>query len=188
MKKFVRESWLIVLLGGMFAVLLAAAQTSLSPRIQANAQAALNQAIAAVVPNVASTQTVDVPGYQRAVYRCLDAEGQLAGYAVDAVGNGFADKIRLVAGLSADLTQITGIKVIENIETPGLGNKISEQQWAGQFQGLDATRPTAVTKKQPVAGQNEIQAITGATISSQAVTSIVNEAFEQVRPELAKLR
>jgi electron transport complex protein RnfG len=187
-QKFVQESWLILMLGIVFAVLLAGAQTGLAPQIETNEKKALTEAIGQVVPNVATTEALTVPGYDRAVYRCSDAQGQFVGWAVDAVGNGFADKIRLVFGLSPDGAQLTGLKVIQNVETPGLGNKIAEDPWAGQYRGLDAGKPVKVEKRPPVAGQNEIQAVTGATISSKAVTDIVNAALERVRPELAKLR
>jgi electron transport complex protein RnfG len=78
--------------------------------------------------------------------------------------------------------------VIENVETPGLGNKIEGPEWAGQYEGLDARRAVKVEKRPPISGQNEIQAITGATWSSRYVTEIVNEALARVRPELDRHR
>jgi len=184
-QKFVQESWLILVLGIVFAVLLAGAQTTLLPRIQVNQAKALNEAIGEVVPGAVKTETVDLkPTYDRNVFKCFDAQGRFVGWALDMLGNGFADKIRIVAGLAPDCAQLTGLKVIENVETPGLGNKIAEAEWAGQYQGLDAGRPITVQKHPPVAGQNEVRAVTGATISSKAVTDIVNAALARVRPEL----
>ncbi len=188
MRKFIEQSWLILTLGVVFAVLLAGAQTSLAPRIDANLTRALNEAIGQVVPGVAKTESLMVPGYDRAVYKCLGRDGQLVGWAIDASGAGFADKIRLVAGLSPDTTRITGLKVIENVETPGLGNKIADESWARQFRGLEADRRVAVQKRPPAAERNEVQAITGATISSRAVADIVSDALDRVRPGLAGLR
>jgi len=182
--KFVNESWLVLTLGVVFAALLAGAQTSLSARIVVNRTRALNEAVAQVVPDTQKIEALAVAGYDRDVFRCLDADGKLAGWAIDAVGMGFADKIRLVVGLSPDTTRIVGLKVIENVETPGLGNKISEDDWAGQYRNLDAGRPVVVHKRPPTAGANEVQAVTGATISSKAVTTIVNEALARVRPAL----
>src|SRR4030042_4312708 len=125
MNKFIDESWLVLVLGAVFAILLAGAQTSFSARSQENQRRALNEAIGEVVPGTARSETVSIEGYDREVYKCLGEDGRPTGWAIDAAGMGFADKIRLVVGLSPDATTITGLKVIENIETPGLGNKIA---------------------------------------------------------------
>ena len=185
MKKFVDESWLVLVLGVVFACLLAGAQTSLEARIQENQGRALNDAIAEVVPDEATVETLTVDG--NTVYKCLDKDGNLAGWAVDATGTGFMDKIRLVTGLSPDGSRITGIKVIEDLETPGLGNKI-EGPWAYQYKGLDANRKIEVVKGKANHNNNEIEAITGATYSSTYVTDIVNDVIERIRPKLAEHR
>ncbi len=189
MSKFIHESWLILLMGATFAVLLAGAQTSLSSRIKENQEKALNEAIGTVVPGTVTTERVKIDGYDRDVFKCLDADGKTVGWAIDAVGMGFADKIRLVIGLSPDTATLSGLKVIDNIETPGLGNKIADEgpdTFAEQFQGLQAAAGISVVKGKPDEAGNEIQAITGATISSNAVTKIVNEAVEKVRAKLAR--
>lgn len=193
MKKFVNESWLILVLGVVFALLLAGTQTQLAGQIARNQQAALNRAIADVVPNVAqSEELLDAQGQPAVkgsrVFRCSTADGRLAGWAVQTSGTGFVDKISLVFGVSADGQRITGLKVIENVETPGLGNKIAEDKWAGQYANLDATKEIAVKKGPADAARNEIQAITGATWSSRYVTDIVNQAIRQVRPRLGEKR
>ncbi len=186
MRKFIRESWLLVTLGVVFTALLAGTQLSMSAQIKENQGKALSEAIAEVVPDLASTESLGaVAGYD--VFKCLAADGSLAGWAVQAGGTGFVDKIVLVFGLNAAADRITGLKVIENVETPGLGNKI-EGPWADQYKGKDASRTLTVEKRPPVPDRNEIQAITGATWSSRYVTDIVNLALEKVRPELAKHR
>ncbi len=185
MKKFVEESWLILLMGVVFALLLAGTQTSLSARIRDNQQRALNEAIGEVVSEVESTEPLTIEGYQ--VFKCLDAQGQLSGWAVEASGSGFVDKIMLVVGLSPDGDRIIGLKVIENLETPGLGNKI-EGVWADQYQGLSLAQAILVEKRPPDPARNQIQAITGATWSSRYVTDIVNEVAARVRPKLAEHR
>lgn len=193
MNKFVAESWLILLLGIVFAALLAGAQTTLQPTIRINQQKALNDAISVVVAGTARTEKLTVAGYDREVFKCLDSNGKLVGWAIDAVGMGFADQIRAVIGLSPDAEKITGLKVIENVETPGLGNKIAaepaspfDRVWADQYQGLSALARIVVVKRPPTAGASEVQAVTGATISSEAVTKLANQAIEKVRPELKK--
>lgn len=191
MKKFVEESWLVLLMGIIFAGLLAGTQKSLQAKIDDNKRAAFNNAIQEVVASVREIQKVegDFGGFD--LYKCKDENGRISGWAVDASGPGFIDKIRLVVGLSVDGTKITGMKVVENIETPGLGNKIDsavDPIWHKQYIGLDATRKIAVQKRPPVEGANEVQAITGATYSSAYVTDIVNLIIEKVQPKLKDYR
>jgi electron transport complex protein RnfG len=186
--KFISESWLVLVMGIVFAAFLAGAQITLSGRITENQQRALNDAIREVVPGTATTETIESEGPARGIYKCLDDSGQLVGWAIDISGGGFVDKIRLVAGLDPEAQTLTGLKVIEDLETPGLGNKIEDPEWAGQYEGLDATREVSVEKRPPIEGQNEIQAITGATWSSRYVTDIVNEVITTVRPELEQHR
>ncbi len=192
-RKFLNESWLVLVLGVVFALLLAGTQTQLAGRIAGNQQNALDRAVADVVPDVArSEELLDAQGQPvvkgSRIFRCTAADGRLAGWAVQTSGTGFVDKINLVFGVSADGKKITGLKVIENVETPGLGNKISENTWAGQYINLDATKEIAVTKGPADASRNEIQAITGATWSSHYVTDIVNQAIQQARPKVGEKR
>ena len=122
------------------------------------------------------------------VFKCTNSDKQLIGWAVQASGTGFVDKIVLVFGLSADGNTITGLKVIENVETPGLGNKIATEKWAGQYKNLSTATPVVAEKGPADAAKNEIQAITGATWSSRYVTDIINQAAERVRPKLNEHR
>ncbi|RMF85203.1 MAG: FMN-binding protein [Planctomycetota bacterium] len=188
MKKFVDESWLVLVMGVLFAVLLAGAQGLLSGKIHENQQRALNDAIRAVAPDAERVERITIDGYDLGVFECRDADGRLSGWALEAAGAGFIDRIRLVVGVDATAEKITGVKVIEDLETPGLGNKIRRDEWAGQYKGLDATKAVRVEKRPPKSGENEIQAITGATWSSRYVTDIVNDVLARLRPELLKRR
>lgn len=190
MTKFINESWLVLALGVVFALLLAGTQTQLAGQISRNQQKALNEAIAEVVPDAAgSEELLDSAGQPVAkghrVFKCSNAGGEHVGWAIQASGTGFVDKITLVFGVSVDGGKITGLKVIENVETPGLGNKIATDEWAGQYKNLDAGRKLEVQKGPADASRNEIQAITGATWSSVYVTDIANKALEAVRPLLS---
>ncbi len=182
-KKFIDESWLVLVMGVVFATLLAGTQTSLQARIDENKTRALNEAIAAVVPGTQTTDELIVDGNQ--VYKCLGTDGTLVGWAVDASGTGFVDQIRAVVGLSPDGSQVIGVKVIECVETPGLGNKI-EGEWADQFAGRPVDQVTVV-KGDASAERNEIQAITGATYSSQYVADILNDVTQRIRPKLGEV-
>jgi electron transport complex protein RnfG len=182
--KFFQESWLVLVLGVSFTALLAGTQVSLIDRIRENQNRALNEAISEVVPELASTEEIAIDGTR--VFKCLDAGGKVTGWAVQASGSGFVDKITLVVGFNAAADTVSGIKVIEQVETPGLGNKIKEPWWDDQYDGhtADPGKKITVVKRKRVEGANEIQAITGATWSSRYVTDIVNDVIATVLPKL----
>ncbi len=186
MSKFIRESWLVVVMGLGFGTMLAGAQMTLSPQIEANKKAEVDRAVAEVVPDTIETETVEIDGFDGEVFKCLGTNGKHVGWALKGRGGGFIDKITLVTGLNPEATEIIGIKVTEHTETPGLGTKIEDPAWTGQYVGLDATKPLAVVKRDRVEADNEIKAITGATWSSKHVTDIVNMLMDEVRPELKK--
>ena len=103
------------------------------------------------------------------------SNGAEIGYALVAVGKGYGGDIDILIGLE-DETTIKGITIISQSETPGLGGRIAESSFAGEFAGLDIGD---VALKQ-VDGQ--IDAVTGATISSRAVVDAVRAAaMEKVK-------
>lgn len=186
MKNFIQESWLVLLLGVVYAGLLATAESTLGPKIEQNKRAELEAAVYAVVPEVARSESQRIG--EQEVFKCFNSAGELTGWALQGEGFGFQDKIKLVVGLLPDGSIITGLKVVDNKETPGLGNKIEDDEWADQYKALDALRKIVVVKTQRDIERNEIQAITGATISSEAVTRIANEIIVEMRPKLDGLR
>ena len=98
-------------------------------------------------------------------------------------GQGYADRIELLLGLDPALETITGLFILEQKETPGLGNKIIEPQWRNQFIGKQTDSWLTVVKTAET-GKQEIHAVTGATISSRAVAGIVNNAVAALKPVL----
>lgn len=111
------------------------------------------------------------------VFRVTE-EGRTAGWVVKAGGQGYAGSIELLLGLNPAGEAISGLFILEQAETPGLGNKITFPGWLRQFTGQGTAEPLVVVK----GGQNgsgSIDAITGATISSRAVVSIVNRAVSE---------
>jgi len=95
---------------------------------------------------------------------CSDGAG--VGYAFLAVGKGYGGDIDILIGLE-DETTIKGITIISQSETPGLGSRIAESSFASKFAGLNIGD---VALKQD---DGQIDAITGATISSRAVVDAV---------------
>lgn len=113
-----------------------------------------------------------------------DSAGNTIGYGVLTEGNGYQGSIRLLFGVDAKLKAITGLVIFPNDETPGLGGKIVEKAFRKQFKGL-APYPKidCVQGKEPEK-PNEIQAITGATISSRSVVNIINNGMQTLLDEI----
>lgn len=88
--------------------------------------------------------------------------------------DGYNGLVQISAGITAEGT-LTGIGFLSISETPGLGMKASEPEFKGQFTGK-AAQTLEVTKTAPSA-DNQIQAISGATYTSNAVTGAANAAI-----------
>lgn len=108
-----------------------------------------------------------------------------AGWVVKTTGQGYADRIELLIGLDPLVETITGIFILDQKETPGLGNKIIRPDWRSQFINKRTDKPLSIAKSASASKQtNAIDAITGATISSRAVTAIVNQTITDVKGRL----
>ena len=98
----------------------------------------------------------------------------LNGTVVEASAKGYGGPINLLVGIDKD-GKVIDVAVVSHLETPGLGAKIEEKKFIGQFKGKGVSE--MVLKKD--SGNNDgIDAIAAATISSRAVTKAVKEAFE----------
>lgn len=184
MKKqnYIVDAWLVILLSLLFGSGLAGVQASLKPRIDANKLGDTLGQISALVPG--STRGEKATAGNAVVYKALDGAGATTGWVVPARGQGFADRIELLIGVDTSGTHITGLYVLDQKETPGLGDNITAKTWRDQYAGKATDKPLVVRKTKPEA-PNEIQAITGATISSDSVTAIANAAVAKFRKDLA---
>ncbi len=103
---------------------------------------------------------------------------ELVGYCVSVTPNGFGGPISMMVGIRAD-GSIEAVKIVSMSETPGLGSKAQDPIFSGQFSGKKVTKPIQVIKSGE-ADQNEIIAVAGATVTSQAITNGVNAAISVV--------
>lgn len=102
----------------------------------------------------------------------LDASGTVIGYALDiTTANGYGGDINMSLGISTD-GAITGLEIISNSETAGLGANCAKDSFKGQFTGKQSEELSYV--KTGDAGDDEINAISSATITTKAVTGAVN--------------
>lgn len=103
-----------------------------------------------------------------------DASGNDLGYIITVTSkSGYGGSITLSVGINAEGT-VVGYSITDISETPGLGMKATEERFSSQFNDIEAAY-REVTKS--TAGANEIEAISGATITSRAVTYAVDAAI-----------
>jgi Na+-transporting NADH:ubiquinone oxidoreductase subunit C len=115
-----------------------------------------------------------------------EADSSFDRYVIIGTGAGLWGEITVSVGFDADLESCTGLEIIDQNETPGLGGRISETWFKEQFRGKTFLLST-VPEGDP-ASSSEFQAITGATYTSSAVRDIANAAFEYARAEIAHTR
>lgn len=174
---------LVVVLGlitFVCALLLGVINSVTKDKIEQNGIETRNAAMSEIIPDAEFTD-VEVPAdfatpvdknqpVVSGVYQAT-LNGAEAGYCVEVNPKGFGGALKMIVGINADGT-VAGIKVTEASETPGLGAKAqSDKNWVAQFAGQTADGSLAVSKD-----GGTINAITGATITSRAVTLGVNTA------------
>ncbi|NOY26570.1 MAG: FMN-binding protein [Oligoflexia bacterium] len=121
------------------------------------------------------------------VYGAYDASGALIGYAIPAEGAGFQDKIGLIYGYDPDASKIVGLRVLDSRETPGLGDKIiKDQEFVHGWDDLSTTPSIELVAHGKKAAPNQVEAISGATISSKAVMRIVSGSYADWAERLPK--
>lgn len=104
-----------------------------------------------------------------------DAGGNTIGYLVTATSNeGYGGAVKISVGIDAETKALTGVGFLTLNETAGLGMKAKEPLFRNQFPGKQADRFSVV--KSGTAGNSEVQAISGATRTSKAVTGAINAA------------
>jgi len=116
-----------------------------------------------------------------------DASGNFLGVVIEASERGYADVISAMYAYAPDSQTITGFQVIDMKETPGLGNKISSDPgFLDNFRHLDATHPITAVKHGSKKNAWEIDAISGATISSRAVGRMLQKSVAGVAPVIQR--
>lgn len=154
-------------------------------RIALNKQREIEAAVTEVIPGTYSSEKF----YEEkdlTVYGGKDKEGKLIGFAIHASGMGFQGKITFMMGTNSSLTRINSLAILEQKETPGLGAKITDkksflQYWENKDSSSVLTlRKPAVSSPEEL-GLSEINTITGATITSEAILNTVNSSLGRVR-------
>lgn len=191
---------------GIFcSLLIVATYQATLPVITAKKIEKLQEAVFNVLPGAASKTnfrlTADgrfepfegTPKGETLVYAGYDSQGKLVGIALEAYGQGFQDVLHIIYGYSPEKQAVVGIQVLESKETPGLGDLIEKDPaFLANFEALDVSlggdgtiqHPITAVKKGEKQQPYQIECITGATISSKAISAILEKSTGEFIPRL----
>lgn len=164
-----------------------------NPLILANKELAIRNAIYKVLPDCKKYETLVLSGDrlvekipeegreqdkdERLIYAGFNERDEFVGFAVPGSEPGFQDLILAMYGYDGNAELIIGFEVLESKETPGLGDKIfKDADFQSNFRNLSIEPEIAMVKKGEKKKENQVEAITGATISSRAVVKLLNNS------------
>lgn len=174
MRETIKYGFILGLICFLASSVLAVVNGITEPKIELQKKQEENLALKEVMPDSTSFK----PVFQEdkiIYYLAYDDNNKLSGFVVKSQNKGYASDIEVLAGLNTNL-EITEIKILAQNETPGLGNRIIEPSFLGQFKGKNLET------------FGEVQAITGATISSSAVINAVKTKISELKERLLKER
>ena len=182
-----------------------------APIIAENQRVRTERAVFQVIPGAVSKRDFVVTGQGLKpagegvegppVYAAYDAAGALKGVAFTGVGNGYGGALKVLLSYDPERQSIVGSKVLQSSETPGFGDKLAtDPEFLKNMEALDVrlnadgsalANPVVTVKHGTKTEPWQIDAITGATISSKAMGKAVNSAAQRavpaIRRDLAKL-
>ena len=182
MKNILKLGFILMAYAGIAGLLLGWMYTKTKPRIEQQAKMEQEQAIKEVLPSDALVFDEIILSDSTIVFIGFSDEEKTVpvGFAVIGVKYGFSSNIKTLVGLKTDFT-VTGIKVMYQSETPGLGTNVQKEWFQEQF----ATKNLDQLSVDKDGG--DIKSITGATISSRTVTESVVEVIKNLMEHKSEL-
>lgn len=147
-----------------------------TPYIEANQAKAQKQAINEVLPGLDEVKEVEKNG--SVFYEGYDENGKRIGVAFKNSGGGYNGMIEVMIGVDLKDNKIYKISVLNHQETPGLGARITEADFKSNF--VDKPFGDYQVVKTPPKKETDVQAIAGATISSDSITKVIEEGLATV--------
>jgi RnfABCDGE-type electron transport complex G subunit len=195
LKHFVAQSWLLLASSFCFGLLIAVTNAALAGRIELNKIAKLNELTKALLPAADRFQPVqadievalpDGSKEKTVVLEALSRDQQCVGWSFNIHGMGFSGTIEMVIAVDRNFQKIMGLDVLSSSETPGFGDRIKSDWYRDQFAGAPADRLMLVKVADPAVKDAQIVALTGATVSSQAVVDTLNRFLTQIKDQMMK--
>ena len=181
MKKFSAREILIptislFLISAVVTLLLAVTDSVTKPKIeelQIETENRTKTAVLSSADSFSAAMTVSMDGTEYTYYEGYGSDGTVIGYVITAVTKGYGGELSVMVGVNDD-GAVSGIDFLSISETAGLGMNAQKDEFREQYVGKSGQ--IGVSKNSP--SETEIQALTGATITSKAVTAAVNDALK----------
>lgn len=142
-------------------------------QLAAETEAAAKQAVLTEAASFSEEKQIETDSTVYTYYEGLTADGTAAGYVFRTSAKGYGGDIAVMVGVKTDGT-VAGVNILSISETAGLGMNAKNESFLSQFLGKSGT--IGVLKNG--SSETEIQALTGATITSKAMASAVNQALD----------
>jgi len=159
-------------------IILSATWAMTEPVKVAKEAAEREQALKALIPgtdNIKPVKDVVIAGKEGVIYEA-SSDGNVVGYIVADTAKGYSSFIKMLVAVSPDYN-VMGIDILGHGETPGLGDQVEAGWFKEQFKGKGMDNLVVVKGET----KTDIQAISGATISSRAVTKGVKDAVDALK-------
>lgn len=172
--------------GFLSGIILVSVYLFTQPYIAEHKAKALEKAVFEVLPGTVrfesyywtGSELAKANGQEDLIYFGYDRSDKLTGVAIPGEAGGYQDVISALAGYHPDQKIIIGMKVLESKETPGLGDKIFlDADFKNNFKALAVSPEIEVVKKGEKQSPNQMEAITGATISSKAIGQLLRNSM-----------
>lgn len=173
-KEIIKIGCILFAITAIAAFLLAVVNKVTAPVIAENQKQKTYASMETVIPDATTFEKIDTSGIPNITeaYKAIDDSNNTIGICVISSAFGYGGEIRILTGISDG--KVTGIDILSHSETPGLGANATKDEFKNQFISKD----TSINVVKKNAKENEINAISGATITSKAVCDCVNIALE----------
>lgn len=177
-REIIKISLILFLITAISALLLAFVNEKTAPLIAQNSEKKTREALKGVMSTAAEFEQVENEFEIEScsveqVYKAKDSSGNVIGVCAIIETKGYDSGLKSAVGVDFD-GKVTGVEIISHKETPGLGANAEKNEFRSQYVGK--SNEISVVKSN--AGENEINAISGATMTSDGVTRSVNGAIE----------
>lgn len=177
MKENIKLGLILLLITGFAGLLLGGSyeitKGPIAEKVLADKQAAMKE----LLPTADKFDKVDIEINEKISEVNVGLSGsETIGYTIKVAPKGYGGAIETMVGISTD-GKVTGIKILSHVETPGLGANAPKPEFSDQYKSKAIKEKLEVVKIAP-SKENQIQALTGATITSAAVTLGVNDAID----------
>lgn len=179
MREYLKLGMVLAIITSIAGVLLGVANDVTKDAIAENSK--LNKEdLAIIMPQATSVEELDkeLQGNILEVFEGKNGSDGV-GYLFKVTTKGFHGPVDMMIAISND-SKLTGIKILSHSETPGLGAKITEEKFTSRFSDVSIENGISIVKNSP-SKDNEIEGVTGASISSKAVGTAVNEVVNYFR-------